>query len=364
MQRVSLPFLQSGMMVAKSVFSSDGRLLLNAGSVLSETSIPRLENLGIKSLYICNPLFSDLEVPEIINIDTRVRTIQALQNVAYTYQKTNELELEQLRVAIKQLTAEIIISREAMIHLIDLRTFKDYLIPHSVNVCILSLLTAVNMDYNEPRLIDLAIGCLLHDIGMFAVPEEIQAKVGQLTPAEVAIVEKHAEIGFNAVRKLRDVSVLAAHVAFQHHERFDGKGYPRHLKGSEIHEYARIATVADTFDALISDRPYRKGILPHEAYEILMTLSDTYFDREILHIFLQHVAIYPIGSVVQLGSNEIGIVIDVKPKLQSRPIIRLLTDQNGNLLSKPREINLAEHLTLFITRVLKEREIFELVKDS
>lgn len=360
MQRVSLPFLQAGMMIAKSVYSSDGRLLLTAGTILSEGNIPKMKNMGIGSIYVCNPLFYDLEVPELINIDTRIMTIQALQSVVRRFQKTGELDVEPLRSAVKLLVAEIIINREAMIHLIDLSTFDDYLIAHSVNVCVMSLLTAVNMEYTEPRLVDLAIGCLLHDIGMTTIAQDIQAKVGRLTPEEVEIVQTHTETGFSFVRKLREVSVPAAHIAFQHHERFDGKGYPRKLKGTEIHEYARIAAVADIFDALISDRPYRKGMLPHEAYEILMTLGGTFVDREIVDVFLRHVAIYPIGSVVQLGTKEIGIVSAVLPKMQSRPIIRLVTDNEGKLLKEPYEINLAEHLTLFITRVLKEREIFDL----
>lgn len=364
MQRVSLPFLQAGMLVAKGVYSSEGRLLLSAGTILTDGAIPKLENLGVGSVYICNPLFNDLEVPELINIDTRVRTIQALQSVVRKFQRTNELNIEPLKGAVRQLVLEIIRNREAMIHLVDLRTFDDYLIAHSVNVCILSLLTAVNMEYSEDKLLDLALGCLLHDLGMIAVPAEILAKVGSLTREESLTVQAHAETGFNYIRKLRDLSVLAAHIAFQHHERFDGKGYPRQLAGTEIHEYARIAAVADIFDALISDRPYRKGMLPHEAYEVLMTLGGTFVDQEIVNIFLEHVAIYPIGSVVQLGSNEIGIVINVLPKLQSRPVIRLLTDAAGALLSQPQEIDLTEHLTLFITRVLKEREIFDLVSPA
>lgn len=362
MQRVSLPYIQAGMMVAKGVYSSDGRLLLSAGTILSEGSIPKLQNLGVGSVYICNPLFEDLEVPELINIDTRVKTIQALQSVTRKFQKTNELDVEPLWGAVKSLVSEIIINRDAMIHLIDLRTFDDYLIAHSVNVCTLSLLTAVNMDYTEARLVDLAMGCLLHDLGMTTVPEEIRTKNSSLSSEEIQAVQTHAEAGFSFVRKVREMSVLAAHVAYQHHERFDGKGYPRGLKDNEIHEYARIAAIADIFDALISDRPYRKGMLPHQAYELLMTLGGSYVDPEILQTFLKHIAIYPIGSVVQLGSNEIGIVTAVFPKLQSRPIIRLLTDRDGVLLQEPQEINLTEHLTVFITRVLKEREIFDIGK--
>lgn len=362
MQRVSLSFLQEGMMVAKNVYNSEGLLLVSAGTILAESSIPKMQRMGIGSVYICNPLFEDLEVPELINIDTRIRTIQALQSVVRKFQKTNELDIEPLKGAAKSLVAEIIINREAMIHLIDLRSFDDYIIAHSVNVCILSLLTAVSMDYTEAKLLDLALGSLLHDLGMTTIPEEILAKVGSLTPEEQKVVQRHAETGFSVVRKLRDLSVPAAHVAFQHHERFDGKGYPRALQGCEIHEYARITAIADLFDALISDRPYRKGLLPHEAYEILMTLGGSYVDRDILAIFLAHVAIYPIGSVVQLGSGEIGIIVKVFPKLQSRPVIRLLTDTSGVLLAEPREIDLADHLTVFITRVLKEREIFDLAK--
>ncbi|MDU4962148.1 MAG: HD-GYP domain-containing protein [Sporomusaceae bacterium] len=364
MQRVSLPFLQAGMLVAKGVYNSEGRLLLSAGTILAEGTIPKLENLGVGSVYVCNPLFSDLEVPELINIDTRVRTIQGLQSVVRRFQRTGELNLEPLKGAARQLVVEIVRNREAMIHLVDLRTYDDYLIAHSVNVCILSLLTAVNMDYSEDKLLDLALGCLLHDLGMTAVPAEILAKVGSLTPRESRIVQEHAEAGFNYIRKLRDISVLAAHIAFQHHERFDGKGYPRQMIGTDIHEYGRIAAVADIFDALISDRPYRKGMLPHEAYETLMTLGGTFVDPEIVNIFLAHVAIYPMGSVVQLASNEIGLVIKVLPKLQSRPVIRLLTDTSGQLLEQPREIDLTEHLTLFITRVLKESEIFDLLKPA
>jgi hypothetical protein len=120
--------------------------------------------------------------------------------------------------------------------------------------------------------------------------------------------------------------------------------------------------VADIFDALISDRPYRKGFLPHEAYEILMTLADTHLDREVLERFLEGVAPYPVGTTVQLKSGAYGIVAAVTPKLQTRPTVRLITDKNGNPLKEPQPLNLAEHLTEFIEKVLKEREVFALSK--
>ncbi len=134
------------------------------------------------------------------------------------------------------------------------------------------------------------------------------------------------------------------------------------MTADKILEIAKVAAVANTFDALVSDRPYRKGMVPHEAYEVMMTLADTCVDREILHLFLAQVAIYPVGSVVQLDNGQHGVITKVLPRLQTRPCIRLLTDSQGGLLASQEEIDLTEHLTLMIAKVLKEKDVFELGK--
>jgi HD-GYP domain-containing protein (c-di-GMP phosphodiesterase class II) len=363
MQRVSLPFLVPGMVVASNVYSSDRRLLLSSGTTLNASNLTKIKRLGIGSVYVANPLFESLVIPEVVKEDTRQRTVQALQAVCLKFEKTGDLDIEPLKPLAKALVTEVIQNRDAMVHSLDMRTYDDYIFGHSVNVCVLSLLTALSLDYNEAKLIDLALGVLLHDLGMLAVPREILLKVGNLTKEEAEEVQKHVDTGFEALRRKRDISTPAAHIAYQHHERYDGNGYPRQLKGEEIHEYSRIATVADVFDALVSDRPYRKGMLPHEAYEILMTLGDKYVDRQILDIFSYNVAIYPVGAVVQLNTGEYAAVTKVVPKLQARPSIRLLTGKDGKILAAPVEVELVDHLTLFIKRVLKEDEVFALGRE-
>ncbi|HWQ61134.1 MAG TPA: HD-GYP domain-containing protein, partial [Negativicutes bacterium] len=360
MQRVSLAALLPGMTVASNVRDADGRLLVRNGMVLTEASIKKFNQLGIGSVYIKNPLFEAIDVPELVKEDTRVRLIQALQAAFLDYQKTGDLDTLALRSEVKNMVAEIIGNRDAMIHTFDLRTYQDYVYAHSVNVAVISVLIALNLDYNEAKLIDLAVGSLLHDIGMLAVPREILLKMGNLTPAESEAVQDHARQGFEIIRKRREVSTLAAHIAFQHHERVDGTGYPRRLKGDAIHEYARIVAVADIFDALIADRPYRKGLLPHEAYEIIMTLADRYIDKAILDIFLTNVAIYPVGTVVQLSSGETAVVAKVHPKLQARPVVKVLLDRAGALVKDGPNFDLARHLTTFVTKVYKEQELFSL----
>ncbi|MDT8902480.1 HD-GYP domain-containing protein [Anaeroselena agilis] len=360
MQRVSLAVLQSGMTVAGNVRGADGRLLVRNGMVLTDASIKKLASLGIGSVYIRNPLFEAIDVPELVREDTRVKLIRALQTAFAGYQKSGDLDTAALRGEVKTMVAEIVGNRESMIHTFDLRTYQDYVYAHSVNVAIISVLIALSLDYNEARLIDLALGALLHDIGMLAVPKDIILKVGNLTPAESEAMQRHVNDGFEIIRKRREISTLAAHVAFQHHERIDGTGYPRRLKGDNIHEYARIVAVADIFDALIADRPYRKGMLPHEAYEIMMTLADKYLDKAILDIFLANVAIYPVGTVVRLSGGETAVVASVRPRLQARPVVKILLDAAGAVVENGPDLDLAEHLTVFVTKVYKEHELFEL----
>ena len=362
MQRVSVGFLEAGMVAARNVHSAEGRLLVTKDTVLSEAMVANIQKTSLGSIYVRNPLFQDIEAEEVVTEDNRRKAVMALKSAVTAYQKTKVLDIQPLKKVLRELVVEIIRNRDSMIHQLDMRTYQDYIYAHSVNTCVLSVLIAVNLDYPEGKLTDLALGTMLHDIGMMMLPDALLMKMGNLTPEESKQVQQHPEDGFNILRTVREIPITVAHIAYQHHERVDGKGYPRNLTADKILEFAKVAAVADTFDALVSDRPYRKGMVPHEAYEVMMALADSYVDRDILHLFLTHVAIYPVGAVVQLDNGQHGVVTKVLPLLQTRPQVRLLTDQQGNLLSEQTEIDLTQHLTLMISRVLKEKEVFELGK--
>lgn len=362
MQRVSVGFLEAGMVAARNVHSAEGRLLVTKETVLSEAMVANIQKTSLGSIYVRNPLFQDIEAEEVVTEDNRRKAVMALKSAVTAYQKTKVLDIQPLKKVLRELVVEIIRNRDSMIHQLDMRTYQDYIYAHSVNTCVLSVLIAVNLDYPEGKLTDLALGTMLHDVGMMMLPDALLMKMGNLTPEESKQVQQHPEDGFNILRTVREIPITVAHIAYQHHERVDGKGYPRNLTADKILEFAKVAAVADTFDALVSDRPYRKGMVPHEAYEVMMALADSYVDRDILHLFLTHVAIYPVGAVVQLDNGQHGVVTKVLPRLQTRPQVRLLTDRQGNLLSEQTEIDLTQHLTLMISRVLKEKEVFELGK--
>ncbi len=362
MQKVSIANLQPGMITAHNVYNADGTVLIKADVEISIQNSKRLKQFGLGSIYIKNQLFDGIEFPELVTEDTRLRAIQVVQSAFVNFSKTQDVNIEPFKELANSIVDEIILNRDMLVQLVDTRTYDDYLYGHSVNVCILSVLTGLALEYNEGKLRELALGALLHDLGYLLIPTEIADKPGKLTPEEAGIIQQHTTKGFEALRKVYGVSIPAAHIAFQHHENFDGTGYPRRLQGDEIHEYARIAKIADIFDALVADRKYRKAFLPHEAYELLMTLSNKFVDNKILEVFLGNIAIYPVGSVVKLNTGEFGIVTKVSRKMQARPIVRVITDKNGQLLHNAEEVDLTQQLTVFIEKLLKEQDVIELNK--
>lgn len=188
---------------------------------------------------------------------------------------------------------------------------------HSVNVTIYALQVGKVLGYNELMLRDLAVGCLLHDIGKARSPEE----------------KGHPETGFSILRNNREISLLAAHIAYQHHESLDGTGYPRSIHGQDFHEYAQICGLCNLYEHQIANNP------PHEVMEMVMTLSGTAYSTEVLQAFVRAVPAYPPGTKILLQDGKEAIVTKITSHLQ-RPVVRCL--------STGEEISLAEQPTVMI----------------
>lgn len=367
MQKVAAIHLQPGMAVARNIYSTDGVLLLSADTVLGPAHIERLQQFDLTSIYIKNPFTdrvtaNDLfdTIPEVVREETRVQAVQVVHSAFQNFVINRELDTQPFKETAEFLIKEIIENRGAMIHLTDLRARDGYTFGHSVNVCVLSTLTGMKLGYDMFKLRELALGALLHDTGKMLVPKDILLKPGPLTAEERQVMEQHPDFGFDILRRQEEIPLVSAHIAFQHHEKFDGSGYNRNLGGADIHEYARIVAIADVYDAITSDRPYKEANLPYEAYEIMMSLANTHFDPFILRLFLNQIAIYPLESIVQLNTGEIAIVVKVLPGLQTRPTLRIIFDENGYHLTNGREIDLTKELTLFINKIFTPDEVLHL----
>src|SRR5664279_2653453 len=227
----------------------------------------------------------------------------------------------------------------------------------SVNVAVLSLITAITMGFNKDKLRILGAGALFHDVGKTAVPENILIKATPLTDDEEELFEEHTTIGFHILRKIESLSLQVAHVALQHHEHYDGTGYPRKIRGDEINEFARIVTVADIYDILTSGRAGHSRFSSLQAVELVIANSGKFFAPEVVEHFIHTIALFPVGTLVMLNTQEKAVVVETFREHPTRPRVRLLVNSQGNRINPPYEMELASNLNFYIVRIIEEGEL-------
>ncbi len=215
------------------------------------------------------------------------------------------------------------------------------LVTNLINVGILGTKVGMGLGYYGAELRRLTLAGLMHDIGIFAVPQQLLTKTGRLTPDERALVEQHPRLGCEVIERLGRDYVWLADVVLQAHERGRGQGYPNRLKGREIHELAQIIGLVDIFDALVSPRPYRRRLLPHEAIRELLNTERTAFPREIMKALVEQLSVYPLGTKVRLNSGEEGVVVRITPAYPSRPVLSVPGERNGSGTAAPRHLDLS-----------------------
>jgi putative nucleotidyltransferase with HDIG domain len=222
---------------------------------------------------------------------------------------------------------------------------------HVLMVCVLSLILGTVLGMPEERLKLLGKSALVHDIGKKAVPQKILTKRENLTPEETKVFQEHTKNGYHILRE-QGFDAAIARVALYHHERWDGSGYINKLSGENIDLSSRIVAVADAYDDLIRGLTYKQKQLPHEAMEFLYGTGNIYFDARVVKAFTGNICAYPLGSIVKFSTGEIGIVVNVHKTLAPRPIVKIFYDSNNVRLNYPRQIDLSEEKTIFITKIL------------
>lgn len=350
---VSLNQVMPDVKLARTIYDGPGRVLLAKGTELNEHYLKRLADLGIVSIYIDDGLSSDVEVEDVVSENTRLQVVQTAQEALKKVKAGSSLESRRVREAVSDIIDEILHTKEILVHLTDIRSMRDHTFGHSANVCILSLLTGLALGYDQLKLKDLGTGALLHDVGKAVVPEEIVNSKKVFSADDYEVVRKHVDYGFDILRKTDNINAIVAHVAWQHHERFNGSGYPRHLAGKNILEFARIVAIADVYDALATDRPYRLRHLPHEVVEIIRAGQGCEFDPEIAKEFIRNIAPFPKGSIVSLNTGHKGVIYSVKKDFPTRPKVKLLYDKKGNRVEGEQFTDLMKELTVFVTDVIR-----------
>lgn len=348
MHRVNITSLNYGEKLARTIFSSDGGILLAQGVELRESYVDHLRNHGISEVYIEDDISQNIVVNDVIREQTRGDAVSLVKKLMTNYQFTESLDVEEVKKTVNKILDELLGNDDILYNLSEIRSVDDYTFEHSVNVCILSLITGIGLGLDLPRLRELGTGAMLHDIGKLLIPKEILQKPSQLTVEEFEVIKKHTILGYELLKKSGRVNLATAYIAFGHHERYDGSGYPLQLKDGNIHMFARIVAVADVYDALTSDRVYRKKLKPNEVFEYITSLGVYHFDPNVVDSFVKFVTVYPVGTGVLLNTRERGIVVRDNRTRPTRPVIRIVYDENMKKKSALKELDLSEQTNIFI----------------
>ncbi|MCA1031612.1 HD-GYP domain-containing protein [Bacillus timonensis] len=353
---VATDSLKEGTKLAKPVISEHGKVLIANGVPITTRMISRLLELGITYVYMEDERTKDIVAKHAISEKLRKEAIHTIESILSDIQKEMDLSksfiLEKTTKGLLKLIRSILNetrnNRDLITLLSDVYSYDNYIFTHSLNVTLYTVAIGLELKLTDKQLETLALGAILHDVGKMAVPLDVLLKPGKLTNDEFDSIKQHTEVGFEILRNVSSIPLVAAHCAYQHHERLDGSGYPRGIKGNDIHYFAKIIAVSDVFDAVTSNRVYRKALLPHEGLEILYYGVGKLFDSSIVEAFRRSVVIYPVGLTVYLSDGRKGIVSQQNKGLSERPIVRILEEQ-GKKIESTYEVDLKKDLHIVIT---------------
>jgi HD-GYP domain-containing protein (c-di-GMP phosphodiesterase class II) len=384
MRKIQVEELKPGMRFDKPVYIDSNNIFIGANITIKEDDIKKLMRWGVSDLETAGTMVSSKEeikhytkivetqgisdskkiIADYNNllrkrknlIEVHKKACKAVGDIYSAIKNSENFITDDLELALGDIIDLIKENNNIFLFLYGLDEGKNYLMYHSVNVTFYALLIGMGLKYSPVKLRELGMGTLLIDSGMAKIPVYITHKQSSLTEQEFNLIKTHPIHGYKCLRDFGKVKESVALVSLQHQEQFDGSGYPRGLKGSMISEYARIASIADSYEAQIVNRSYKKKQLFYHAMKQLIAQGSNEFDPVILRVFISKMSVYPIGSIVELNDNSIGIVIGSTHDKPLRPIIKLVFDSHRKKFEDTVILSLPDEPAFFIVKVLDEKE--------
>jgi HD-GYP domain-containing protein (c-di-GMP phosphodiesterase class II) len=392
MYLVSIKSLKPNDILGKAIVSEKGQVLLNKGVKLDEHYINILGKYGYQFVYIEDDDTKDITVEDDISDELKTTAIKTIKKVFDIVTPTKDDNVDDFKEIIKKIEkgeikkkladSPFIKSIESMAYdivnslgdvkvlngMASLKRQDNFTYQHCLDVTILSVALASKLLYTKKRLIELAKGCLLHDIGRILINKSLYTQPRKLSDAEFELIKKHPQIGYLVLKDVSQVGIIGSHIAYQHHEQQDGLGYPRGLKGNNllpvpdkvteegyIMPLAEIVCVTNVYDALVSPRAYRSAYTPDQAFFIMKRMAGKQLNIEAFRVFSDMIPAYPIGTTVYILNgkykNFIGVVSKVNQENLSRPTVRLLYNASKKRIS-PLEIDLMKNPIINIAGII------------
>jgi hypothetical protein len=391
-RKITVTALRPGQIFTEPVYIQDNNLFVPAGIPVKKKDIDRLIKWGIDSLYTDGVAVSDNPSPNKEAAETKADngskgapqdgpvsliSLPSVMDNAPSYRTYTDL-INKLGALFQNITEGLSVESRSIDGIAGrvlqaVREHRDQIVGYilggevttyplaksSVNTSILSTLIAMELKMPNHKILQVTTGALLHDIGMLKLPKDIVEKKGGLSETELARIQAHPLYAYKMICKELLYPEEVGVIALQHHERWDGEGYPRRLAGEAIDLGARIVSVADAFEAMVSEKPYRNSMIGYQAMKNLLSDNARRFDPEVLKAFIKTMGIYPIGSIVLLNTGAIARVIEGHSEAPLRPKIRILVDEFGNAFNNDdgEIINLLQEKSMFIARAIDPKEL-------
>ncbi len=354
MRSLHIEKLRGEVKLGQNVYDENGYVLITAGTKVKDSYIEKLKAKGYIQVYIEDDISEGISPDDILQERTRRQSRTEIKNQFKNYIDNKDIDINKIMKCVDQIIEDILSTKEVIFNINDIRTKDEYTYAHSVNVCVLAVTVGAHMEGNINRLRELATGAILHDLGKIFIPDEILNKHGKLTEAEFELMKKHPKLGYEILSQKPQITPISKNIVLMHHEKINGGGYPLGVDENQIHKFTKLVTVCDMYDAMTSDRPYRKAMKAYEVIEYLTYLSISEIDREMVEAFKRFVAPYPSGVLVRINNGCKAIVVSQNKDMLTRPIIRVFEDEKGNRLANPYEIDMKKNLTIFINETIEE----------
>ncbi|WP_303861314.1 HD-GYP domain-containing protein [Alkalibaculum bacchi] len=335
MRLVPINSILPGAVLSKTIYSKSGALLLRSGYPLHEKMIDTARKNGIEFLYI-EDSYSEQLIDNIIKPELRRKAILTVKKSFEQLHKLsteinpNSAESYEIINNISSLAGElvdnILFTKQIALHLVDIKNRDNDTYDHSVNTALLAIVLAIELGYEKKHLHSITVGTLLHDLGKLFIPTEILLKPGKLTFEEFTIIKRHPTLGYDYLKNQINIDPISLSIVYEHHEKSSGLGYPNNLKAKDISPFAKLVSICDVYEALTSDRAYRKAVSPNEALELLMGSCGSDFDLEMVNAFIKRINPYPVGSIVKLSNKDLAVIKKTNSRYVLRPVVSIIKD--------------------------------------
>ena len=292
---------------------------------------------------------NELQTAKTIYAESR----QAIKSMFNSLQQGEQISIQAIHKAADGVVESVLRNPDAFMLMRKLKEKETYSYAHAIDSCALAATFCRHLGIPETELRDIATGALMLDIGTIKLPSKLLEQKDPLTPSSIKLIQHHVKFGYNILRKTQGISRVAVEMVATHHERYSGKGYPQGMKGNEIPVSGRIAAIVDCFDAMTSERPYKHAISPHEALRELYKWRDIDFHAELVEQFIQCLGLFPTGTLVELNSGQVGIVLSQNRRRRLYPKLLLILNADKEHYEKPHTLDLWDHARKYKGKVLE-----------